>query len=71
MTAQILPFPAKSKPRPVPLQVPTSPKIVALWAEKEARKIAYGMNPNEHNRNMFDAAQDRWLAQCVEENYPA
>lgn len=70
MTAQILTFPSKAKPRAV-LHVPTSNKVVGLWAEKEARRLAFAMNPCEHNRTMFNDANTRYAKACDDEKFPA
>lgn len=70
MTAQILKFPARSKPRPV-LKVPTTDSIVSLWAELHCRIAAAWCNPCEHNLEMLKSAQKRWEAALEEKNYPA
>lgn len=66
MTATILHFPTP-KPR---LVVPTSPKIVELWAELHQRIADNHANPCRHNRNMIEAARARYVAACLAENFP-
>lgn len=70
MTCRILTFPSKAKPRPV-LYVPASNPVIALWAQMEARKIAFAKNSCEHNRIMFNDASRRYVEACERENHPA
>lgn len=66
----VLQFPARAKPREV-LKVPTSPMIIRLWAQLHERIQAHDKNPCDHNRRMMEAAQARYTAACVAENFPA
>lgn len=67
MTAEILTFPSKARPK---LVVPTSDRVVRLWAEMEARRIAFSMNPLPHNKAMFDSAQRRYDEACTKAGWP-
>ena len=70
MSAQILTFPSRSKPRPV-LTVPTTNRIVMLWAELNCRIAAAWMNPCDHNVKAMADARARYVAALVDEQEPA
>ena len=66
----IIPFPSRSKPRPV-LTVPTSDRVVRLWAEMHARISAQHDNPCPHNEAQLAKARARYVAALVDEQEPA
>lgn len=71
MGAQILNFPRpKAKPRPV-LVVPTSDLVVQLWAQMQARIVAFHLNPCPHNEHMMGAARARYVTALDDEKFPA
>lgn len=70
MTCRILTFPSKAKPRVV-LHVPTSSRVVELWAELNERLAAAWKNPTPHNQRMVESSRARYIKACQDENYPA
>ncbi len=67
MSKNVIQFPI----RPRALTVPTTDRIVRVWAEMAARKIAFSMNPNPHNKDAYDAAMKRYSAECDKAGWPA
>lgn len=70
MTAQILTFPSKAKPRPV-LRVPTINRVIKLWAELNAAIAWRDKCPTPEADATVARVRARYIRVCQDENYPA
>lgn len=68
-TAKIFQLRPPSKPRPV-LHVPTSDRIVKLWAVWAAKNIAAKMRPLPQNLRARDDARDKYIIAVWREQSP-